>query len=152
MKDTLGTQVPNAHGASYADGWIGSKYQPGRNTRDIARDVRAEIKALVKSGGLPGAPIAYSVRTTRFAGGSAIDVTVKNATVTLVEDAWGYGYKHDAAAAALLTKLDGLLAAHKRDMSDSMVDYWDVNFYGRASYDWQTTTEVRIDRDGVETV
>jgi hypothetical protein len=64
------------------------------DTAQIAKLIRKDIKTAVREGMLPDR-WTYSVRTRRFAGGTAIDIRVKNT------DAWqqcpGYkiGTKHD---------------------------------------------------------
>ena len=146
---------PNPFGYQ-TDMRIGDQYQQGRDTKDIAADVRKEIKAMVSRGELPGPPIAYSVTIQRFSGGSSCDIKVKNwprpeRVETALNDGpppgyhgpvgMAYGDKRiyvDTEAAEVLAKLNHLLDSHRRDASDIMTDYFDVNFYGTASMDWQT--------------
>jgi hypothetical protein len=58
----------------------GAKYAEtgGQTTAQIAAMIRADIKAAVNVGTLPGKPVKYSVRTDNFSGGSSIDVRVKD--------------------------------------------------------------------------
>jgi len=80
------------------------------------------------------------VRTRRFAGGSSIDGTVTAAPGVPVwnierllaesrgEPTHEIPYYHEEARAVLKT-LDNLLRAYNYDGSDTMTDYFDVNFY-----------------------
>lgn len=140
--------VPNVHGPSYADGFVGEKYKPYRSTTDTAKLIRADIKAAVKAGDLPGT-VRYSVRTAYFSGGSSIHISVKDAIVRRVVEEhqpWnGLVYSHEAGV--LLGQLESIMSQYQRDMSDSMVDYFEVDFYQHAAYDWETTTY--LDPEGV---
>jgi hypothetical protein len=57
--------------------YTGCKYVPGTDTKDAAKSIRSDIADAQKAGVLPVGK--YSVRISRFAGGSAIDTS---ATVT----------------------------------------------------------------------
>lgn len=53
----------------------GSKYDGNLDITDIARLVRADIKAAVKKGELP--TVTYSVRVSRFSMGQALTITAQ---------------------------------------------------------------------------
>jgi hypothetical protein len=113
-----------------------------RDTADIAKDVRADIKAAVKAGTLPGAPVTYSVQTRKFAGGSAIDVTIKGLTDAFIYDPEPNEYgnrQHTPACKALLAQVKAIRDAYNYNGSDPMTDYFDVNFYGSVTVEDERT-------------
>jgi len=88
------------------------------------------------------------VRTREYAGGGSIDVRVTAVPAGFKVQNPARMYmdlcRVDSArpyftpeAAAVLRKLDALLQAYNRDDSDSMVDHFDVRFYGDAGFEWQ---------------
>lgn len=57
----------------------GEKSQRGwRKAADIAKLIRADIKAAIAAGELPGSAKNYSVRSRSYAGGQAIDLVAKD--------------------------------------------------------------------------
>ncbi|MGX1886305.1 hypothetical protein [Streptomyces sp. NPDC055287] len=87
--------------------------------------------------------IKVSVRTDYFSGGSSIDVRVYN----LPEKGWGHIQETDMWGVprwvpgpelnAILTALKEIHGAYNFDGSDSMVDYFHVNYYGQVEVDWR---------------
>jgi hypothetical protein len=128
----------------------GSKYDGSLDVKEIAKLVRADIKQAVKDGTLPGAPVKYSVRIERFSMGQAINIRIKNwpGPTTLPQD-----FTHDKYGAfqgltpeanAAKATLQAILDAYNHDGSDVQSDYFDVNFYGGAEFDWQTTPKQTV--------
>lgn len=132
----------------------GARYVSGMNIVDIAKAIRAEIKELVKAGELPAGK--YSVKTSRYSGGQSLSITVKAIALNVMNaerlleiervKAEGghegqvsyYDFpRHSATGKAILARLEALRSAYNYDRSDSQSDYFDVNFYGSASFDWQ---------------
>lgn len=106
---------------------------------DIAKAVRADVKAATKTGDLGDYPpqIKFSVRSDNFAGGCSVDIIIRNAP-----DEWLWSDKTDpnygdnrrivsAEARQLADRLRSLLHAYNHDGSDTQADYWDVRFYGQ---------------------
>lgn len=83
---------------------------------ELARRIRADIKAAQQAGDLPKIGVRFSVRMKRFTGGGAIDVWIKSRT---------------AVDQAVIDRVSAIRSAHNWDGSDTGSDYWDVNFYGR---------------------
>jgi DNA repair protein RadC len=120
----------------------GSKYDSKLDTAEIAKRVRSEIAEALKAGELPKG-LKASVRTSRFAGGSAIDITVTACPFPVrnperVEhDALPWAEQcrrrvpplHNERARALVAKLESMLRAYNHDGSDIQSDYFDVKFY-----------------------
>lgn len=132
----------------------GEKYADVQNLSltEIAKLIRAEIKLarkVAKMTAKPGAvktvdpigdaptQIKYSVRTEYFAGGGAINITIKN-----VPENWGWTREPDPhypdekvktpapALRALAQALNDIQDSYNYNGSDSRVDYFDVRFYG----------------------
>lgn len=95
----------------------GNKYVQGRDVKEIAKDVRADIKKAVAAGYLPATK--YSVTISRFAGGRSLDIRASHPTF-----AFGTASRKSAA-----TFLKGITDAYNFDGSDIMTDYFHVNFY-----------------------
>jgi len=127
----------------------GSKYDRDLSIVAIAKRVRAEIKASIKSGAMPDCKI--SVRVRKYSGGRSLDVEVTAAPEgfvicsperVLYERDYPHSTSHPGgrytdAARALLDALEGIRDAYNYDRSDRMTDYFDVNFYGSVSFDWE---------------
>lgn len=143
----------------------GYRYEEGEklSTPEIAKLIRKEIKTAIGEGLLP-ARWKYSVRSESFSGGSSIDVRVKDCADAWMpcpgyqrlsgggragcRNAWckAGGIHMDLAAAEyhdVLTEeaeaaevtLKRIHGAFNHDGSDSMIDYFDVNYYGTVSFD-----------------
>lgn len=123
---------------------IGNRYEETKtmDIRDIAKLIRADIKAAIKAGTVP-AEYKYSVRIRRFAGGSAIDVSIDGAPDMRAEYYTGYDEwfdKHpgtewrERPAAKLVETIESIVRAYNRQDIDTMTDYFDVRFYAHVSY------------------
>lgn len=125
----------------------GHLYERDLDTAEIAKRMRTQTKVLVKAGMLP-ADWTYSVRTRRFAGGTAIDITATSPRPTRAgaRDArdWTLNYetgewvspsasKATIEAAAVYKALDEIHNAYQHDGSEIETDYFDVNYYGSVS-------------------
>lgn len=134
--------------------------QDGLSTAQIAKLIRADIKTAINEGLLPER-WRYSVRSERFAGGTSIDITVRdcadawtecdgtaNGGLTGCRNPWcaaggihkdkpgasAHDVLTDEAQAAKIT-LERIHGAYNHDGSDSMVDYFDVNYYGQVDFE-----------------
>lgn len=134
------TAPSNAQGRNF----YGSRYVYGRDVKDIAKDIRADIRESVKAGALPAAPVTYSVRIERFSGGQAIRVRAKGFTEPVREwddslrGSYDGGYRHTSLAATTIAALEGIVRRYHQDNSDSQVDYFSVNFYYSVAVDGPT--------------
>jgi len=122
---------------------IGAKYVQGRDVAEVARLLRADIAEAIRMSELPKG-LKCSVRIARYAGGQSLnlEVTALPAELALANPARvlfdkthphrphpaGMGLYSDEAT-QLVAKLEKLANAYNYDRSDSMTDYWDVNFY-----------------------
>lgn len=128
----------------------GAKYDSRLNVVEIAKRIRADIKAAIASGEIPA--IKTSVRISRYSMGRSIDVTITEAPFAVLNPAWTEAYKagarvwdldgigkFTAEATRVFDAITSIRAAYNYDRSDSMTDYYDVNFGGGVSYDWKLT-------------
>lgn len=118
------TQKPSA---PYGLTALGSRWERGRDIAEIAKDVRRDIKAAVKAGNLP-ADVKFSVRISRFSMGKSLDVraTLPDRPARRAIET-GYGYTHEAATIIAVVK--SITDAYNYDASDSLTDYYNVEFY-----------------------
>jgi hypothetical protein len=125
----------------------GAKYDSARSTNDIAKAIRADIKAaMAKPADEPWAlprGLKVSVRLSRFAGGCSIYCRITAFPGPLLNPAavaWQRLFPHAALRYPRLTRqaaravavLDGLMADYNYDRSDPQSDYFNVRFYGDA--------------------
>jgi len=129
----------------------GSKYSADLNTTQIAALVRADVKAAIANGELPKG-IKVGVRSSRYAGGSSITVTI-NAfpgavlnPARVYSDAIGFWEEQTRLLYTLPVRracrtLEAIVAEYNRDASDSMVDHFDTNFYSHIDVRVDTRAE-----------
>ena len=128
---------------------VGSKYEATKHldTAAVAKLIREDIATEQKAGALKG--FKCSVRTRRFAGGSAIDVeiTAVPAGVELIQREYVVSAlarrarpgsyqdvpRHSATVETALEKLRQFVAAYNFDGSDAMTDYFHVRYYSHVS-------------------
>lgn len=157
-----------SYGAKYAE--------PAKYARaaDIAKLIRRDIKDAIKQGLLPGKASNYSVRSESFSGGSAIRVKAIGldgmwqqceGIIPGSEDGYGARYcrnhwckaKEDRPGAEYhdILSVEGqrvekilkdLHSAYNHDGSDSMVDYFDVRYYGQAEIESAWEAKYRLSR------
>lgn len=125
-------------GAMY-EARTGAKYTSNyRRAVDIAKDVRADIKAAVESGVLPesinGRKLTFSVTTH---GGSSIDLTISGiADADLYsphrQHPWGDRQRSDLAR-DIERRANSIRSAYNQSRSEMQVDYFDETYYGGVS-------------------
>ncbi len=141
---------------------IGAKYKSGRDIKEIAKEIRTELKRE-----FPSSKLRFSVRISRFSMGQSIDVdlidkgsmtiysefVLKHCSKNLQEGRgindpeywevpewigknWGYANeRYSRAWVNAMKSIDNIVSAHKRDSSDPQTDYSNVNFYGHVGID-----------------
>lgn len=141
--------IPDGSRGSQYSGWRGSKQGTcGRSGQEIAKCVRKDIEAAEKRGDLPRG-IETSVRSDH--NHIRVEVTrlprvlVVNPEFALAAHAdpsfTGENRGHDRvprytpAGEAVLAQLRGIVNAYNRDNSDTMTDYFDVEFYEHVDFD-----------------
>ena len=144
--------------------YYGTKYAvtQGLCRTEIAKLVRADIKAAVASGEIPRGK--YSVRTSNYSGGGSIDVRISHLEGVTVTNkyrvVWDLENPHaghfncpeesrwlySEEAREVLEKVDAILQAYNFDGSDLMTDYFNVRYYGHAEFD---SSGFRAERDAM---
>lgn len=136
--------------------FYGAKYDKSLSRTEIAKRIRADIKAGVAAGELPRAK--YSVRTSTYSMGGSIDVSISDVDgLIFLHNVKRLAADHDHPnvfcpinwlsdeAGALLKKVDAIRGAYNHDGSDSQTDYFDVRFYGHAEFDHAYTSTRRAE-------
>ena len=100
----------------------------------IAKTVRAEIKAMQATGEVPD-DWKVSVRTSRYAGGQAINIRVDGVET---EEHYEPDYhltvnRPTPAGSIALARIEEAMESYNYDRSESQTDYFDVYFYGNVS-------------------
>lgn len=130
--------------------FVGTKYDFNMDVKDVAKLLRADIKKAVKLNHLPAGN--YSVKIDRYSMGQSINVRASELTgqdgnpVQIHEPAFlreflKTGYcshqinRHTPEGTRIKHLLEEMLQAYNRDRSDMMTDYFDVKFYGHATFD-----------------
>jgi|GEM_PF-1869061 len=130
----------------------GSKYEATKSmsSTEISKLIREDIKSAKKRGQLPGT-LKVSVKTDYFAGGSSIDlkITALPDGQTLISPEWivatdngkngnYHGVpRYTPPVQRWIDLLKEIHSSYNRDNSDSMSDYFSVNYYGDVSIDWK---------------
>lgn len=127
----------------------GKRYDSKLSSKEIAARIRQDIKNAIAIGKLPRG-LKVSVRYDHFSGGTSIDVRIT---------AWPEGFMwlnpewvslhkkepnryHDniprltEKAQEIVKHLEEIHGAYNHDGSDSMVDHFDVKYYGSVSVEW----------------
>lgn len=127
---------------------------------DIAKLIRADIKRGVANGDLPATfagidggtyDVTYAVTVENYSGGRSINIEVRGvpekARLEMRTDFRGYECMADTDdAKALLAKLKTYHWAYNYDGSDSMTDYYHVNYGGawpKFESDWSAEDRAR---------
>jgi hypothetical protein len=126
-----------------------SRHEHGRDVREIARLVRADIAAAIACGTLP-AGFETSVRISRFSMGQSLTVTVTRVPASFVvlsvarvrhELEHPYAplpehaaFRHSEEARRVVAVLERIVAAYNRDRSDTQSDSFNVTFYGHVDF------------------
>lgn len=134
----------------------GAKYDGDLTGVEIAKRVRADIKAATKAGLIPAG--VYSVRYDSYSMGQSIDVTIMHLpgvavihpdrptfdALTLDEqDRRVIPSIYSPVGAQILDNVKAILWAYNHDGSDSQVDYFDVKFHGDVRFDSDFTSAER---------
>lgn len=125
----------------------GNKCSKDMTTKDCASAIRADIKAEITAGNLPAG--TYSVRMKRFAGGSSIDVHIADIPFIVLNrlrvaaDLAGINTHRTGMAVytdagkTIRDKVEAIIQSYNYDGSEIQTDYFNVKFYGHASFAWE---------------
>ena len=126
---------------------FGASYVPGRDIKDIAKDVRAIIRKAIKSGYLPAMKV--SVKIERSSMCSSLDVTVTDINETVINvDAWRQqaaqnfnlswidcGGRLNSRGQDIMGFLELVVKSFQRSEMHGQSDYCNVNFYEHIKFD-----------------
>ncbi len=120
----------------------GSKYESTKDLgiTEIAKLIRADIKAAITSGDLP-ADSAASVRIQRFSGGQSVSVVLTVPGIVRVAEEEADAGRANRVSKPWLTRvaynaeatIENILSAYNFDRSDTQSDYFHVRFYTHVS-------------------
>lgn len=138
----------------------GSKFDRACSINDIAKAIRADIKAAMKKPGtdawaLPKG-LKVSVRTQKFSGGCSIDANITafegplhNLAAVLFSEALPHAPQafpwFTKEVARVLAVLKGLMDAYNFDKSDTQSDYFHVRFYDHQGIDSDYSRRRRLE-------
>jgi hypothetical protein len=137
------------------DRTYGEKYDNSLDVKDIAKLMRAEVKKSIKAGIIPKGT-KVSVRIERYSMGQSIDINVKEFPMQAM-NMWRVKFMEDyphrclsdipsehpayemwtPIAKRTLNELKRIQGLWNHDGSDTMTDYFDVNYYGDAGFDYR---------------
>lgn len=120
-------------GGPYGHQFIGGRVDQERRWRDaaqVSKDIRTDIKSAVKWGALPE-DLSYAVRTSKYAGGQSIDITVEGMpdAVQYVQRQEGFARGRSGRAKEIHDVLETIGNQWNVDESDGMTDYFCVTYY-----------------------
>lgn len=133
----------------------GKKYDKNKSTKTIAAEVRREVRLASRLGVLPEGQ--WSVTSDRCSRSSSITIAYEPPPERDEAFALAFYYRRRIEALAenphrhfdgpwrsafgqeFVRRLEGLLADHNHDGSDSSTDYYDVKFYGNVTVRTRTT-------------
>ncbi len=120
--------------------FTGDNHKPYRNVKDTAKLIRKDIKRH-----FPG--VKASVRIDRYSGGQSVRIEIKSTPFAMIskdrlaaeikEENTNFVSRYTDEACKLLDDLRSLGMSYNRDDSDSMVDYFDVDFYLHVDFNWE---------------
>lgn len=126
----------------YADTFVGSKVGELYDAAEISRAVKKELVAMQKAGQFP-AEIKFSVKSSKFAGGQAVDVNISGWQKEQIwKEEWSQPYSQMInvmlpEAKEIEEKAEAVRNQYNREAINSMIDYFQVTYYGRAEWDWR---------------
>ncbi len=123
----------------------GSKYDNSLSTTEIAKRIRADIKAAVAAGELPGSPVSYSV-VVRGMVGSRVEGAGSSPPSDAETDNRRAGKRWPwltDEARDVMAKVEAIHNAYNHDGSEIMVDYHDVNYYGSVEIETEESARWR---------
>ena len=102
-------------------------------TTEIARRIRADLKTAQTDGTLD-ATLKFSVKTEYFAGGSAVNATIKGYTGTLLGPDQHGRERWTPQARELAGTVRKIVDAYNYDGSDTRADYSNKRFHSHVEY------------------
>ena len=123
----------------------GTKYAATKDMdiKDIAKLIRADIKASIKAGQIPDGK--YAVKISRYSMGQSLDVSISDVDIQIynVEKIYAEDrrentdglYIYSEEGRAILSAVQGIIDSYNFDKSKMIEDYHHQKFYGHVTYD-----------------
>ena len=139
------TTTNQTHGANTMANYnnAGSKFNTNMTIVEIAKALRKDIKAMMKAGRFEGMKV--SVRVDRYSMGQALDITITKWNGDIMNADFVKAdcderidrnlQRYVPAARMALATLTALAGQWNYDNSDSMTDYYDVNYAVNVTFD-----------------
>jgi hypothetical protein len=122
-------------GYSQGGAVVGEHYTGHMDITAVNKLARAEYKRAQDAGWLPPG-LNISVRGRKFAGGQAMDVTIKGLTEDEIHETDHNGERTwTPQARELRDRLETIADAWNRNDTDSQIDYFDVEYYSHVNLD-----------------
>ena len=131
---------------------VGSKYQRNLDIKDISKDIRSHLNKNFKG-------FKFSVRISRYSMGQSLDVSIKgfpkgfvlfseynlNCMKNGIEPDFYMSRKgkYSDEATMLRDYIEKVISSYNYNDSDSMTDYFNVNFYSNVTYCWQMERDLQ---------
>lgn len=118
----------------------GDRYNKEMATVDIAKIIRKEVKKKFPK-------IQTSIRSERFAGGTSIDVIIKDPGFNPINPKWNprvwvdnlsQNSRYTERGKKLLKQIESLCERFRMSDCDGMTDYFRVNFWLDVKYDYDS--------------
>lgn len=126
----------------YADTFVGAKADQMYDAAEISRAVKKELVAMQKAEQFP-AEIKFSVKSHKYSGGQSVEVGISGWSSEQVwKQEWSESYSRMLKimlpeAKAIVDKAEAVRNQYNREAINSQIDYFNVNYYGRAEWDWR---------------
>lgn len=109
---------------------IGSKYESGRDVADVARLVRADLKA---------EGIKAKVRISRYSMGCDLTVEITDAPINVINLARALDHdttepRFSEEGLSLLRRAEGIVEAYQRKVTEHNTDYYESNFHSTVRF------------------
>ena len=121
------------------NGWKGEKYEQTKDLplKEIAKMIKKEIKEKYPN-------LKFSVRSRRFAGGEAIDITIKDFGFNPINPNYNSNkppifdnHRYNERARKIMNDIEKIGNQYRFDDCDGMIDYFRVNFWFNVYIDWK---------------
>lgn len=153
--------ISQQEGYMGSQGWRGEKspttYIP---TKEIAKNIRNDIKEAVKAGYLPS-NLKYSVRNSSASMSSSIDVKISGLGEDIDTHEYDTRYDrmvHKPEVKELIKRVENIHNAYNSDSSNVMVDYFNKAYYGQvrvlndsdAAYEAIDKSKLKLNKVAIE--